>query len=115
MYYKNKTHQRIFEELVNGNPCKCPNKYLAALYLLTADRELWNATKYEIKRKTIDFSKIRPKEYTTYNYTVFVVAKDIYHGGTHITLKEICDRHLVPDKLFELFLTAIRICRSGRS
>ena len=114
MYYKNKTHQRIFEEQVNSNSFKCSNEYLAALYLLTADRELWSATKRVIGRK-IDFSKIRPKEYTTNNYTVFVVAKDIYHGGTHITLKEIGDRHLVPDNLFELFLTAIRICRSGRS
>lgn len=78
MYYKNKTHQRIFEEQVNGNPCKCPNEYLAALYLLTADRDLWRAAKYEIERKVIDFSKIRPKEYTTNNYTVFIVAKDIY-------------------------------------
>ena len=77
MYYKNKTHQRIFEEQVNGNPCKCPNEYLAALYLLTADRDLWRAAKYEIERKVIDFSKIRPKEYTTNNYTVFIVAKDI--------------------------------------
>lgn len=113
MYYKNKTHQKIFEEQVNGNPCKCPNEYLAALYLLTADRELWRAAKYEIERKVIDFSKIRPKEYTTNNYTVFIVAKDIYHGETHITLKDICDRYLVPDKLFDLFLTAIQICRLG--
>ena len=58
MYYKNKTHQRIFEEQVNGNPCKCPNEYLAALYLLTADRELWNAAKRVIGRKEIDFPTI---------------------------------------------------------
>ena len=70
MYYKNKTHQIIFEEQVNGNPCKCPNEYLAALYLLTADRDLWRAAKYEIERKVIDFSKIRPKEYTTNNYNL---------------------------------------------
>ena len=81
MYYKNKTHQKIFEEQLNGNPCKCPNEYLATLYLLTADRDLWRAAKYEIERKVIDFSKIRLKEYTTNNYTVFIVAKDIYHGG----------------------------------
>jgi len=113
MYYKNKTHQIIFEEQVNGNPCKCPNEYLAALYLLTADRDLWRAAKYEIERKVIDFSKIRPKEYTTNNYTVFIVAKDIYDGETHITLKGICDRYLVSDKQFDLFVTAIHICRLG--
>lgn len=113
MYYKNKTHQRIFEEQVNGNPCKCPNEYLAALYLLTADRELWNAAKRVIGRKEIDFPTIRPKEFTTNGYTVFIVAKDIYDGETHITIKDICDRYLVPDKLFELFVTAIHICRLG--
>lgn len=113
MYYKNKTHQIIFEEQVNGNPCKCPNEYLAALYLLTADREQWNAAKRVIGRKKIDFAQIRTKKFTTNGYTVFIVAKDIYHGETHITLKDICDRYLVPDKLFDLFLTAIQICRLG--
>lgn len=113
MYYKNKTHQRIFEEQVNRNPCKCSNHYLAVLYLLTADRELWNAAKRVIERKEIDFSAIRPKEFTTNGYTVFIVAKDIYDGETHITLKDICDRYLVPDQLFELFVTAIHICRLG--
>ena len=88
-------------------------EYLAALYLLTADRDLWRAAKYEIERKVIDFSKIRPKEYTTNNYTVFIVAKDIYDGETHITLKDICDRYLVSDKQFDLFVTAIHICRLG--
>ena len=113
MYYKNKTHQKIFEEQVNGNPCKCPNEYLAALYLLTANRELWNAAKRVIGRKEINFSTIHPKEFTMNGYTVFIVAKDIYDGDTHITLKDICDRYLVPDKLFDLFLTAIQICRLG--
>lgn len=113
MYYKNKTHQRIFEEQVNRNPSKCSNHYLAALYLLTADRVLWNAAKHVIERKEIDFAQIRPKEFTTNGYTVFIVAKDIYDGETHITLKDICDRYLVPDQLFELFVTAIHICRLG--
>ena len=113
MYYKNKTHQRIFEEQVNRNPCKCSNRYLAALFLLTADRVLWNAAKYVIERKEIDFAQIRPKEFTTNGYTVFIVAKDIYDGETHITLKDICDRYLVPDQLFELIVTAIHICRLG--
>ena len=115
MYHKNKTHQRIFEEQVNGNPCKCSNEYLAALYLLTADRELWNSAKRVIGRKEIDFSTIRPIEFTTISYTVFVVAKDIYNGETHITLKDICDRYLISDKLFELFVAAIHICRLGYS
>jgi len=113
MYYKNKTHQRIFEEQVDRNPCRCSKEYLAALYLLTADRELWNATKHVIERKEIDFTQIRPKEFATNGYTVYTVAKDIYTGETHITIKDICDRYLVPDKFFALFVTAINICRLG--
>lgn len=38
---------------------------------------------------------------------------ELFYGETHITLKDICDRYLVPDKLFELFVTAIHICRLG--
>lgn len=69
--------------------------------------------KYVAERKEIDFSLIKPKKFTTNRYTVFIVAKDIYTDSTHITIKDICDRYLVPDKLFELFVTALHICRFG--
>lgn len=115
MYYKNKVHQKIFNKQAERNPCKSSNKYLAAVYLLTADRELWNTAKYEVERKDINFSKLKPKELSAEGYTIFVVAKDIYIGDTHITIKDICDRYLIPDKLFELFVTAIHICRFGCS
>lgn len=58
-------------------------------------------------------SLVNKKSTAVIQYTVFIVAKDIYDGETHITLKDICDRYLIPDKLFELFVTAIHICRLG--
>lgn len=113
MYYRNQTHKKIYEEAINRNPCRCPNEYLAAIYLLSANKKLWKATKYVAERKEIDFSLIKPKKFTTNRYTVFIVAKDIYTDSTHITIKDICDRYLVPDKLLELFVTALHICRFG--
>ena len=113
MYYRNTIHQKIFEEQIHRNPCKCPNEYLAALYLLTADKEVWDASRSGIDRKVIDFTKIRHKDFTTYRYAVFIIAKDIYICETHITLKELCDSYLIPDRLFKLIITAIYIGRFG--
>lgn len=113
MYYKNKIHQKIFEKKVIGNPCKCPNEYLATLYLLAADQELWMVSKRKIGSKSIDFDEIRPRNFTTNRYTLFLVAKDIYTGEMHITFQDLCNRYLVPDTLFELFITAIHIQRLG--
>ena len=115
MYYKNQTHQRIFEDWITRSPYKCSNKYLAALYLLTADRELWRTVKWDVQRKSINFSLICPKRVSINSYTIFAVAKDIYNGETHITIKDVCDRQLVLDKMFDLFVTAIHICRFGYS
>lgn len=113
VYYKNVIHQQIFENRVNRNPCRCSNKYLAALYLLTANKELWDASKQIIGRKSINFSRIIPKNFTATGYTLFTVAKDIYVGEIHITIKDLCDRQLVSDQLFDLFLSAFYISRLG--
>lgn len=113
MYYRNKAHQKRFEKLMSENSCRCSGGYLAGVYLLTSDEQLWKAVKYLLEEKVIDFSKIYVRDFTTNSYTIFTVAKDIYSGETHITLQDICDEYIVHEKLFNLFITALYICRFG--
>lgn len=113
MDYKNDIHKRIFEDQIAKNPCRCGNEYLAALYLLTADKTLWNASKHVIENKIIDFTLIDIKGISTYGYTLCKIAQDIYLGTAHITLKAICCKYVVSDLMFKLIITALSIGRPG--
>ena len=50
MKYKNETHQLIYKTYLIASPYKYPKKSLAAIFLLSADRELWRRAKKVIDK-----------------------------------------------------------------
>ena len=115
MFYKGKIHKLVFEEQVNRNNAKSSNEYLAALYLLCAEKGLWDVAKHSVTKRTIDFEAVGRHSLTPYGYLLYKTAQDIYTGSVHLTLKDVCDKYLVGEKMFEMFLTALRIGRGGYS
>lgn len=115
MFYKGKVHKIIFESQVNKNNTKNSNNYLAALYLLCAEKELWNVAKYKVTRREINFKAIGCNTLSVYGYTLYKMAQDIYTGSIHLTFRDVCNKYLINDKMFEIFQTALRICREGYS
>lgn len=115
MFYKGKVHKRIFEEQINKNNSKSSNKYLAALYLICAEKKLWNIARPFVTKRKIDFAGIAHYCLSINGYTLFSVAQDIYTGSTHLTFKEIYDKYIIDELMFEMILTALRIARDGYS
>lgn len=113
MFYKGRVHMKIFVELVTRNPNQCSNGYLAALYLLCSDKDLWNSVKSTVGKNTIGFDHFELQNMTTHGYALCQIAQDICTGSTHITLNDLCNSYLVGNQLFELVLTALRIGREG--
>ena len=113
MYFKTDMHRRIYLERLRSNPYKCTREYLSALYILTADDQLWKASRNSVKHTEIRFSVIRVRKPTVTTYALFKVASDLYCGTSYISCKEICDKYLITDKHFELILTAMHIRRDG--
>ena len=69
MKFKNKNHQAVF----NGEAHKMNRQddvKMAVLYLLTADVQLWNASKKHIKKGNIDLESIRVKNSNLKAYTL---------------------------------------------
>ena len=60
---------------------------LAALYLLTADRNLWNQVRDHISLRRMYVEDMRPKNLTGTSYVYFAAAKDILSGTRNIQLK----------------------------
>lgn len=113
MFYKNLVHESRFKKFINGNPCKVKNEYIAAVYLVSADKDTWCRMRDAITDRAIDFSKAKISEIGNYGYLLLRTAQDIYDGTLHIDFPTLCDPYIVSNKSFELIMTALRIARYG--
>jgi hypothetical protein len=113
MYYMGKAHQFRFARAVKKNTHKCPKDYLAVLYLLSADHDLWLNTITIREDKTINFAVASVQDMTAEQYTLFKAAQDIYTGSVYISLQDLCDYYAIPDQLANAILEAVRIARKG--
>ena len=86
---------------------------MAAMYLLTADLPLWNRVKGSIRENSIDFDEIRLNTVTENGYTLYSASKDMYFNTDHVSLSDIFDTKLIPEKMFNVIITAINIRRLG--
>ena len=113
MNYKNEAHQHIFSSYVALSPYKYTNRFLAAIYLLSADKELWFRPKKAINKKEIDLEKIPRVDLGSYGYALLQLAQDFYTGTQHVSLQDLGDPYLISDKTCMLIAQAIEICREG--
>ena len=88
---------------------------ISAVYLLTADNELWKYAWKYVDRDSVSFGKIRPKDLSPEAYILLCAAKDLYLGTEHISLSELADPVIVEKITFCLVLNALGIRRFGYS
>ena len=86
---------------------------LAALYLLTADRNLWSQVRDHISLRRVYVDEMRPKNLTGTSYVFFAAAKDILSGTRNIQLMEIADPALLSMKSYLILCTALAIRAYG--
>lgn len=113
MTYKNNIHAAIFKTFVVQSPYRLSNRFLAAVYFLSADKDLWMKGKKGIKGKQIDFDSIDKSNLGCYAYTLFGLAMDCYKGGNHVSIYDIGDLYLFSDNTVALIVSAIGILRGG--
>ncbi len=111
--YKNQTHMKIYMNYVLLSPYKQTNEFLAAVYFLSADKELWSCAKKAISEKKIDFENIDKNSLSCCANTLLRLAQDISEGTNHISIHDIGDPYLISAKTCELILNAVGICRYG--
>lgn len=110
--YRNEKHQRVFEESIG----KCDEKnyaFLSAVYLMTADFKLWQKVKHYIGKNDIDFENAKLNGIHANGYALYCVAKDLYLGTKHLTVCDLADTELIPNKMFTLICNAMAIRRFG--
>ena len=113
MIYRDDRHQRTFEKEAAMRPDSISRPLLAALYLLTADGNLWNQVRDQISLRRVYVDDMRPKNLTGTSYVYFAAAKDILSGSHTIQLMEIADPALLSMKSYLILCTALAIRAYG--
>ena len=113
MIYRDERHEHTFEKEVSMRPDSVSRALLAALYLLTADRNLWNQVRDQISLRRMYVEDMRPKNLTGTSYVYFSAAKDILTGSRNIQLMEITDPALLSMKSYMILCTALAIRAFG--
>lgn len=116
LIFKGLKHRKDFYSLFMGKRAKAlqhtPN-YAAAVFLLSADEELWNRVNRNVLDTGIYFDRIRLGGVTLEQYILFHAGKDVYNGTKHIRLSELTDRDLIPDEILRLIVNAFVIEKCG--
>ena len=113
MIYRDERHQHTFEKEAAMRPDTVSRALLAALYLLTADRNLWSQVRDHISLRRVYVEDMRPKNLTGTSYVFFAAAKDILSGSRNIQLMEIADPALLSMKSYMILCTALAIRAFG--
>ena len=113
MIYRDDRHHHTFEKEAAMRPESISRALLAALYLLTADRNLWNQVRDHISLRRVYVEDMRPKNLTGTSYVYFAAAKDILSGTRNIQLMEIADPALLSMKSYMILCTALAIRAYG--
>lgn len=107
VFFRNEIHKKVFREQMSKLQGKPSNQYVAAIYLLCADKKSWDCAKHIIGENIIDFKRLKYTSLSPRGYTLFRIAQDIYIGTTHIGMKDLCDRYIVTNELIQLITTSI--------
>ena len=85
----------------------------AALFLLTADEELWQRVLWHFDSSGFDFPAIRLSGIHPELYSIYQAAKAIAVGCCNITLADLASPELVTDEAFHLITGALLMAKYG--
>ncbi|MDD4494773.1 MAG: hypothetical protein PHV32_10605 [Eubacteriales bacterium] len=88
---------------------------LTALYLFTADHQLWKRAKQCMDGQNIHFAEIPLAGLSVPAYTLYKAAVTLCSEREELSFSELSDRKLIPHSLFNIISQAMSIRRYGAS
>ena len=114
--YLSAAHRQRMERLqteMGYRPKRDSNSFIAAVYLLTADEDLFRRCDKCFRRSALALDCAATRGISTRNYALLCAARDIYSGSTSLTLADLACKELVDKLAFRLILNATLIARYG--
>jgi hypothetical protein len=88
-------------------------RFIAVLFLLTADDGLWRVSKHLIKLDGFNLKEICLRDIGTNGYALYQTVKTISSGKECIKINELADRDLIEDMTFKAIINSALINRYG--
>ena len=114
--FKSTAHRKTFIDFITTNvknPYLSSNEYVAAVFLLSADRFLWKKARGALTGYSVNFKSIDITGITTEGYALFTAAKAVYHGSADISLHELCDADLIDDSTVMTIFAGVMLFRNS--
>lgn len=114
--FLNAEHRQRMEYLkirLGANRRRDNSAYFAAMYLLTANADIYDRAASCFCRKGIEFDYASLKGVSPHNYTLFSAARDIYTDATGVTLSDLANGEVSDTLVFSLITNALLIARYG--
>lgn len=113
MMFQSNRHKQIFET-ERFNLRKLTKKALAVLYLLTADKVLWQKTKpFLTGNGRINLKGVHLGDVSTDSYALWKAVKEFQTGEKQISLCELADGGIISVNTFSLIVQAVTVAYFG--
>lgn len=112
----NAQHQRRmeFERAVQKyRRSRDTSAYYAAMYLLTANDDIYRRTANCFCRHGIEFGYAVLKNISPHNYALFMAARDLYEKTESITMADLAEPEIIDPEALRLIVNATLIARYG--
>ena len=114
--FKSAWHRKTFTEFIAENvkkPYLSLNEYVAAVFLLSADKFLWKKARGALTGYSVNFKSLDIAGISTEGYALFTAAKAVYHGNADISINELGDVNLIDDSIVMTIFAGIMLFRDG--
>lgn len=114
--FKNYYHRKNFAEYVslkNSDYYSNRSEFIAAVFLLSADKFLWERSKSALTRYSVNFDSIDLSGISTEGYALYKAARAVYSGDSGISLGELCDWTLIDDPVALTIFEGVMLRRNG--
>ncbi len=116
--FKNYIHRKAFTAFISSNvkdPYSSRGEFLAAAFLLSADKLLWIKSQNALTGRSINFDNIILSGISAKGYALFKAAKAVYNNGADISLSEMCDPNLIDESTLRTIFSGVLLLRNGYS
>ncbi|MCM1167337.1 MAG: hypothetical protein NC299_16915 [Lachnospiraceae bacterium] len=116
MRFKNAMHRRNFTGYIspkNSNYYSSRSEFVAAVFLLSADKLLWERSECAFARYAVNFDLIDLNGISTDGYALYKAARTVYNGSADVLLSELCDWTLIDDPTMLTIFSGVMLVRNG--
>ena len=114
--FKNYNHRKNFTGYIspkNSDYYSNRSEFIAAVFLLSADKLLWERSKSAFSRYSVNFSSIDLSGISTDGYALYKAARAVYNGDSDISLSELCDWTLIEEPTMLTIFAGVILLRNG--